>query len=94
VPTEASLQAVRCARGETGTTRIRGGRRAVHLSPVGALTFFFDPVAALEKVAPLARAVRDAGSLEQAHEALAALGVATELDLERARARGGDPGRD
>jgi hypothetical protein len=94
VPTEASLQAVRCARGETGTTFIRGGRRAVHLSPLGALTFFFDPVVAVEECAPLARAVRDANSLERAQEALAALGVRTELDLERARARGDDPGRD
>jgi hypothetical protein len=94
VPTEASLQAVRCARGETGTISIRGGRRLVHLSPLGALTFFFDPVAAVERCAPLARAVRDASSLEQAHDALAALGVSTELDLERARARGDDPGRD
>jgi hypothetical protein len=94
VPTEASLQAVRCARGETGTATIRGGRRTVQLSPVGALTFFFDPVTAVDECAPLARAVRGTTSLEQAHEALTGLGVGTELELERARARGAEPERD
>jgi hypothetical protein len=92
VPTEASLMAVRCARGETGTAQIRGGRRTVQLSPLGALTFFFDPALAVLQAAPLARAVADAASLEAAHDTLAAAGVSTELDLERARARGEQPG--
>jgi hypothetical protein len=39
--TEASLQVVRCARGETGTAPIREGRRSVELGPVGALALFF-----------------------------------------------------
>src|SRR5262245_9434519 len=34
VPTEASLQVARCARGESGETHIRGGRRRVELGPV------------------------------------------------------------
>src|SRR6185295_18302935 len=46
VPTEASLQVARCARGESGETHIRGGRRRVELGPVGALIFLFDPAAA------------------------------------------------
>jgi hypothetical protein len=87
VPTEASLQAVRCARGERGTVTIRSGRRTVELTPLGALTFFFEPRKAAESFAPLAHAVGPAGSLEEAHEALMALGVRTELELERARAR-------
>ncbi len=87
VPTEASLMAVRCARGESGTARIRGGRRTVELTPLGGLTFFFDPAIAVRETAPLARAVGDAASLEQAQARLAAAGVRTELDLERARAR-------
>jgi hypothetical protein len=87
VPTEASLQAVRCARGERGTATIRSARRTVELTPLGALTFFFDPRKAVESFAPLAHAVAPAGSLEEAHEALLALGVSTELELERARAR-------
>jgi hypothetical protein len=44
------------------------------------------------QAAPLARAVADAANLEAAHDALAAAGVSTELDLERARARGEQPG--
>ena len=94
VPTEASLVAVRCARGETGETQIRGGRRTVQLTPLGGLTFFFDPALALQRVAPLARAVAAAPSLDAAQEQLAAAGVRTELDLERARARSEEPARD
>jgi hypothetical protein len=88
VPTEASLMAVRCARGERGSVPIRGGRRTVELTPLGALTFFFDPVAAASSAIPLATAVSPAASLEEAHDALMGLGVRTELDLERARAAG------
>jgi hypothetical protein len=87
VPTEASRMAVRCARGERGTADIRGGRRQVELTPLGALTFFFDPLAAANSAVPLATAVAPAGSLEEAHEALTAMGVKTELELERERAR-------
>jgi hypothetical protein len=87
VPTEASLNAVRCARGERGRFPIRGGRRTVELTPLGALTFFFDPTAAAKSAVPLATAVSPAASLEEAHEALVGMGIETELDLERARAR-------
>ena len=83
VPTEASAQAIRCFRGETGPTAIRRGRRSVELSPVGALTFFFDPVAAVRSAARLAAAVMDARDLEHANEILHGLGVYTELDYER-----------
>lgn len=86
VPTEASLQVVRCARGELGHTLIRGGRRQVELGPVGALTFLFDPVAAPSEALPLAHAVAEAGSIEEGRAALAARGVGTELDYERKRA--------
>jgi hypothetical protein len=87
VPTEASLNAVRCARGERGKVPIRGGRRTVELTPLGALTFFFDPVAAATSAVPLATAVSPAADLEEAHQALKAIGVKTELELERERAR-------
>jgi hypothetical protein len=87
VPTEASTMAVRCARGERGTVDIRSGRRQVELTPLGALTFFFDPLAAASAAVPLATAVTPAGSLEEAHEALIGMGVKTELELERERAR-------
>lgn len=85
VPTEASLMAVRCARGERGSVTIRSGRRTVALSPLGALTFFFDPLAGADTALPLATAVAPASSLEEAHEALMGMGIRTELDLERAR---------
>jgi hypothetical protein len=83
VPTEASAQAVRCARGEVGSTTIRRGRRTVQLSPLGALTFYFSPTVAVETVAKLARAALDSDSLEHANDVLHGLGVRTELDFER-----------
>jgi hypothetical protein len=83
IPTEASAQAIRCARGEIGTTTIRGGRRTVMLSPIGALTFYFDPPTAVASVAVLAKAVEDAEDLESANDTLHEIGVATELDFER-----------
>jgi hypothetical protein len=88
VPTEASLMAVRCARGERGTVEIRSGRRTVELTPLGALTFFFEPLAAASSALPLATAVTPATSLEEAHDALMGMEIRTELDLERARAAG------
>ena len=92
VPTEASVMGVRCARGETGPAEIRGGLRQVELTPLGGITFYFDPVAATAAgAAPLATAVAGSASLEEAQEALAGRGVRTELDLERARERGEEP---
>jgi hypothetical protein len=84
IPTEASAIPLRCFRGETGTVAIRGGRRQVELSPLCALTFFFDVGVAVETAARLARAVRRSSGLEAANDVLHELGVRTELDLERA----------
>jgi hypothetical protein len=83
VPTEASAQALRCFHGQIGQSAIRQGRRTVELSPAGALTFYFDPVAALRSAARLAAAVTDARDLDHANEILHGLGVYTELDYER-----------
>jgi hypothetical protein len=83
IPTEASAQAIRCARGEVGTTTIRRGRRKVVLSPIGALTFYFDPPSAVARAAHLAKTVADARSLEEANDRLHEIGVRTELDFER-----------
>ena len=83
VPTEASAMALLCARGQFGRHPIRDGRRTVPLSPLGAVTFFYDPEAAMASAARLAAAVADAASLEEAHERLDALGVGTELRWER-----------
>jgi hypothetical protein len=83
IPTEASAQALRCFRGETGQSTIRQGRRTVELSPVGALTFYFDVAKAIWSAARLAATVVDADSLDHANELLHELGVRTELDYER-----------
>ncbi len=83
VPTEASAMAIRCFRGDTGTAEIRRGLRTVPLSPLGALTIYLDPRATVDSAARLAKAVADASSLDEANEALHAVGVRTELDLER-----------
>jgi hypothetical protein len=86
VPTEASAMAVRCARGDHGRVPIRSGRRTVPLSPLGAVTFLFDPGAAMDSAARLAAAVRDATSLLDADGRLRARGVRTELGWEQERA--------
>ncbi len=86
VPTEASAMALRCARGETGTTTIRAGRRGVELTPAGGLIFFFDPLAALRSAARCAALVEHAGSLTHANEILLGEGIATELAYETERA--------
>jgi len=83
VPTEASAQAILCARGGFGPSPIREGRRSVELSPVGAVTFFYAPEAAMRSAARLATAVAEAGSLAEADAILAARGVRSELAYER-----------
>jgi hypothetical protein len=83
IPTEASAQALRCFHGALGHATIRRGRRTVELSPVGALTFYFDVAAAVRSAARLAAAVAGARDLEDANELLHGLGVRTELDYER-----------
>jgi hypothetical protein len=83
VATEASAQAVRAFRGASGPVTIRGGTRTLELSPVAALTFYLDVDITINAAGRLARAVADAGGLEEANEALNAIGVSTELDYER-----------
>jgi hypothetical protein len=86
VPTEASAMALRCARGITGTTPIRNGRRTVQLTAAGGLVFFFDPLVAMRSAARCAVLVEHAGSLDQANEILLAEGMSTELRYETERA--------
>jgi hypothetical protein len=88
VPTEASAQAVRGFRGDSGPTAIRGGRRTLELMPAVALTVYFDVTVAMEATAPLARAVYDSGSLDEANQTLRAMGVRSELDWELDAAAG------
>lgn len=88
VPTEASAMALRCARGHTGRTAIRRGRRSVELSPVAAITFYLDPLVAMATAAHLADAVVDAPTLRDANAILHRLGVRSELDYELEAAKG------
>jgi hypothetical protein len=83
IPTEASAMALRAHYGETGTFTIRSGRRKVELTRQAEETWFFDPEVAIQSSARLAASVLDAPDLEAANAALHALGVRTELDLER-----------
>jgi hypothetical protein len=83
VPTEASAQAVRAFRGVHGTVTIRGGARELELTSAAAQTIFLDVKATLATAGRLAGALAEAGGLEEANQALNALGVRTELDLER-----------
>jgi hypothetical protein len=92
VATEASAQAVRAFRGASGPATIRGGTRALELSPVAALTFYLDVDITINAAGRLARAVAGAGGLEEANDALNALGVGTELDYERDAAGVVSPG--
>jgi hypothetical protein len=86
VPTEASAIPLRCARGAWGETRIRYDERRVRLTPLTTLTFYLSPSVLFHTLSRPARAVATSTSLEEANEALHALGIKSELDLERERA--------
>jgi hypothetical protein len=66
-----------------GQVSIRGGARAFQRTALASVTFYFDVAVAYEKLGRLAQAVDPASNLEEANDALRALGVRTELDLER-----------
>ena len=85
VPTEASAIPVQCFGGARGESTIRGGQRTVKLTPLAALTFFIATNVLYETLSRPAQAVRASRSLETANDALHAIGIKTELDLERER---------
>jgi hypothetical protein len=89
VPTEASAVPVRCFRGAWGESKIRSGQRSVKLTPLTALTFFMSATKVYETLSRPARAVRASISLDEANDALHAIGISTELDFERERHRTG-----
>jgi hypothetical protein len=78
-----SAQAVQAFRGASGTVSIRGGARQFELSSLAAQTTFLDVSTTFASAGRLGRALAGAGSLEEGNDALNALGVRTELDLER-----------
>jgi len=83
VPTEASAIPVQCFRGAWGKRDIRRGERHVKLTPLTTLTFFMSTTKLYETLARPAQAVRHSSSLDEANDALRALGIRTELDYER-----------
>jgi len=83
VPTEASAIPVKCFRGAWGDSVIRRGQRHVKLTPLTALTFFMSTTTLYQTLARPAQAAQGSSSLEEANDALHAIGIRTELDYER-----------
>ena len=83
VPTEASSIPVQCFRGGWGHHDIRRGERHVKLTPLTALTFFISTMKLYDTLARPAQALRQTSSLDEANDALHAIGMRTELDYER-----------
>lgn len=83
VPTEASAIPVQCFRGAWGNHDIRRGERHVKLTPLTALTFFMSTTKLYHTLARPAQAVRQSQSLDDANDALHAIGIRSELDYER-----------
>jgi len=83
VPTEASAHAVQAFRSSAQVASIRGGARSFERTALASVTFYFDVAVAYERLGRLAQAVDGASSVDEANEALHALGLRTELDLER-----------
>jgi len=74
---------VQCFRGGWGRHEIRRGQRHVKLTPLTALTFFMSTEKLYDTLARPAQAVRQSATLDEANEALHAIGIRTELDYER-----------
>jgi hypothetical protein len=83
VPTEASAIPVQGFRGASGESEIRDGSRRVKLTPLTALTFFMSATKLFDTLSRPAQAVYSSSSLDQANDALHAIGIKTELDAER-----------
>ncbi|MCH6545360.1 MAG: DUF1152 domain-containing protein [Deltaproteobacteria bacterium] len=87
VNTEASAIPVECALGAWGEKKIRNDERKVRMTHLTALTFFLSPSVIFQTLSRPARALVGSASLEDANAALHAIGLKTEIDLERERYR-------
>ena len=85
VPTEASRMPVYYAKGEFVETTIRSGRRKISLSMSSTVTYYFSTKVVYESISKLPKCVSRCRTLEEANDALHAIGVHTELDIERER---------
>ena len=63
--------------------RAPAGARQVKLTPLSALTFFMSATKLFETLSQPAQAVYGSSSLDQANDALHAIGIKTALDSER-----------
>lgn len=81
--TEASSLAIMAARGVSGEIKIRGGYRKVMLTPMSAMTFFFDPNVVFENVSRVAKDLVPTRSLDEAQSVLERAGLPSELSFER-----------
>ena len=91
VATEASAIPVQCFRGAYGEGKIRSDQRKVRLTPLTALIFFMSATVLFDTLAKPAQALLHSSSLDQANNALHAIGIRTELDYERAIYRPAGP---
>jgi hypothetical protein len=81
--TESSALAVKAARGLRGEIEIRGGYRKILLTPMSAMTFYFDPRVVFDRISKVAKELVPTRSLDEAQEVLERLGVPSELTFER-----------
>lgn len=83
VRSEASQAPLQAARGTLAQRPIRDGAAFVAITPATTLTYYLDPATAVQTVAVPAVRVAGTASLDEANEALHAMGLRTELDRER-----------
>ncbi len=81
--TESSALAVKAARGLRGEIEIRGGYRKVLLTPMSAMTFYFDPRVIFDRISKVAKELVPTRSLDEAQAVLERAGVPSELTFER-----------
>lgn len=81
--TESSALAVEAAKGARGVIEIRGGFRRVQLTPMAAMTLYFDPQVVFDKISRVAKDLVPTRTLDEAQAVLERAGVPSELDFER-----------
>jgi len=81
--TEPSALAVKAARGLRGEIEIRGGYRKVLLTPMSAMTFYFDPRVVFDRINGAAKELMPTRSLDDAQGVLERLRMPSELTFER-----------
>lgn len=83
VPTEASAIPLDCFHGAWGERTIRSGRRSVKLTPLTTMIILMSATRLCDTLSHPAQALQRSQSLEEANDALHAMGIYSELDFER-----------